>query len=160
MLRFRYNRKLKGSISIYIMIWGMILLTITLLGLSLECEKKKNLYYLGKQLEAPLISNKYREYLFGCLNRRMKENLSSFSQANVDEFICNNYVMLKFPSDSEVTEFRNKCSLYIKEDKNIIVTYLDEEGNKKFECYKIKIIDGRIKFCIIQNGFLPAGNEL
>jgi hypothetical protein len=160
MLRFRYDRKLKGSIAIYIMIWGMILLTITLLGLSLECEKKKNLYYIEKQLESTSITNKYREYLFSCLNRRMKENLPSFSQVNVDEFINDNYEILTFPSNSDITEFRNKCKLYVKEDKNIIFTYLDDEGNKRFECYKINIIEGKLKFCIIQNGFLPMGNEL
>jgi hypothetical protein len=142
------------------MIWGMILLTIILLGLSLECERKKNLYYMEKQLKVDSYANKYREYLFSCLNKRIKDNLNTFSEAKVEAFISENYEALKFPNGYDVTEFKNKCMLYVKEDKNIIITYLDEDGNKKFECYKLKIIDDKLKFCIIQNGFLPRGNEL
>lgn len=160
MFRFKYYRKLKGSIAIYILVWGMILLSLALLSFSLECERRKNVLYLEKQVELNPISNIYREYLFSSFVCELKDSISHMSQENIDIFITDNYETFALPKSTDTTELKNKCKLYMKEDKNIIVTYIDEDGNKKFECYKIKVVNGIIKFCIIQDGLLPYGNNL
>jgi hypothetical protein len=163
MLRFKLYKKLKGSISLYVLIWGLLITTMLLLAFSLECERRKSLVYLEKQIERTPVSNMYREYLFSSFNEKFRvwlNNNYSITQEKVDEFIINSYNSSDMSLEHALTDVEGKCKLYVKSDKNVIFIYRNEENNKVFECYKINAVDGKIKFYIIQSGFLPQENDL
>jgi hypothetical protein len=135
-----------------------------LLAFSLECERRKNLIYLEKQIERTPVSNMYREYLFSsfdeCFNNWLANNNWTITQEKVDEFIIDRYNSSEMSLEHALTDMGGKCKLYVKSDKNVIFIYRNEENNKVFECYKINAVDGKIKFYIIQSGFLPQENDL
>jgi hypothetical protein len=160
MFRFKLYRQLRGSIALYVLVWVMLIFLMLLLAFSLECEKRKNLVYLGSELKKTSIGNMYREYLFSSFNQIIKDNVSDITQYEVDKYIEDNYYSFRLPPENCPSDIKNKCWLYFKVDKTMIFTYIDEANNKIFECYKIKAIDGKIKFFIIQDGVLTNGNNL
>jgi hypothetical protein len=152
MLRFKVHRTVKGSIAIYILFWGILCISMMLIGFTLEAERNKNIGYLKNQLENADAKGRYREELFSDLYAKMLESGVAINQDAVNQFILDNCNSLSL--------VRQNSKLYFKSDGVIIIRYMDADLNNVFECFTAKVIDSRLKFIKIQSGVLNQNYEL
>jgi hypothetical protein len=148
---FKIHRKLKGETLIYVLYIGLLCISMSVLALSMEVKRTINHANIKKYEDNLELSTYYREKLFSQFYESLIQSNLEVSQSYVDSYIAANPSLLWESENSK---------LYFKGDKIIILRYPYDEYHNKFECYKIQVISGKLRFIKVQAVVLDKGNDL
>jgi hypothetical protein len=153
MYKFKVFRFLKGNVSLYALIIGMLCILMSLVALKFETDKIKYIENLKNEMEMENKVNNYRETLFSLFyNQYLVDKKTYFTEENIRNYLRDNYSYIKVDSDNS--------RLYMKNPETIIIEYKIDNYYKQAECYNYVIANSKISFNKIQSVVLAKDKSL
>lgn len=153
MYKFKVFRLLKGNVSLYALIIGMLCILMSLVGLKLETDKIKYLEALKNEMSVEDKVNNYRETLFSLMyNQYLVDKKPNFTEENIKNYFKDSYSFIRIDSDNS--------KLYMKNPEIIIIEYKLDNYYKQVECYKYVILNNKINFNKVQSVVLDKDKSL
>jgi hypothetical protein len=144
MLRVRQLYKVKGYVVIYVLFFGILCITMVLIGFKLELERRANLKSIMKSTLIQSDKMKYKEFLFSLFRRSLLENDVTLEEESIKNYLEVNSSLFRII-------YENSSMTYDKSKGLIAVAYPFDKYNNSIDYYSFSVDGDKLRFLIEHN---------